>query len=104
MPERRSVETTVAVDPIILPVTKRKPKFSYNLFGGTGKAKSFWRWEAYDVHTKIICEAGILYGTREEAAAMAASAITRLSAPADGKSKIANGAGTGRRGSKRPKP
>jgi hypothetical protein len=63
-------------------MTKRQPKFGYNLYCGAGKAKSFWRWEVHNLSTKIICDAGFLYGTKEEAVTMATNAIARLSSPA----------------------
>jgi hypothetical protein len=63
----------------MLGTKKRKPKFGYSLYSGTGKPKTFWRWEVCNLSTKMICDAGVLYGTEADALTMASSAIGRLS-------------------------
>lgn len=84
-------------------MAKRRREFGYNLFCSNDKAKSFWRWEVFDLSTKIVCDAGFLYGTRNDAAAMAKGAITRLTLPAPQNNEIKTRQPTGSQGSKRTK-
>jgi hypothetical protein len=84
-------------------VAKRNTKFSYTLFCSIEKPVSFWRWEVFDLSTKIICAAGFLYGTRRDAAATATNAIARLGSSGSPDNKRGIGSAVTSRGSKRTK-
>jgi hypothetical protein len=59
-------------------MAKQKSYFSYALYRGTRNAKCFWRWEVFNVQSKVILKAGTLYGTGEDAKATAESVISTL--------------------------
>jgi hypothetical protein len=73
--------------PLIGVVAKRKPTYSFSLYRSSDKTKSFWRWEVYDASSKVICDAGFLYGSRQDAMTVASNSIDRLHQLDQNKSK-----------------
>jgi hypothetical protein len=67
--------------------TKRRPRFSCSFYCASHASKSFWRWEVANLSTKIICDVGFLYGTKDDAVDLALKAIARLTSLAQPKTQ-----------------
>jgi hypothetical protein len=51
----------------------------YRLFRASNGATSFWRWEIHRPGQKSALQAGVLYGSAQDAKNMVEAAISRLS-------------------------